>query len=186
MSKVDLFLQSYCYRHHYLHQPGYDVFAFLDRAAADGYTGVSINLNGPNYRQLSGTSKDHIRRVRQRLDANKLRCDLESSGTDEAHFTAMLDVCDILGVEQLRTYMRYAGSPQETVRQTIVDLRAAAPRFKATGTVLLLENHEDFAGAEMAQIMRGVAKEPVGALFDYGNSMMVAEQPETALEAMLP
>ena len=33
MSTVDLFLQSYCYRHHYLHQPGYDVFAFLDRAA---------------------------------------------------------------------------------------------------------------------------------------------------------
>ena len=55
---VDLFLQSYCYRHHYLHQPGYDVFDFLDRAAADGYTGVSINMNGPNYRQLSGTSPD--------------------------------------------------------------------------------------------------------------------------------
>jgi sugar phosphate isomerase/epimerase len=186
MSKVDLFLQSYCYRHHYLHQPGYDVFAFLDRAAADGYTGVSINLNGSNYRQLSGTSPDHIRRVRNRLEANKLRCDLESSGTDEAHFTAMLGVCDILGVEQLRTYMRYAGSPEETVKRTITDLRAAAPRFKATDTALLLENHEDFTGAEMAEIMRGVDTEPVGALFDYGNSMMVAEQPGTALEAMLP
>jgi sugar phosphate isomerase/epimerase len=186
MSKVDLFLQSYCYRHHYLHQPGYDVFAFLDRAAADGYTGVSINLNGPNYRQLSGTSAQHLRRVRSRLEANKLRCDLESSGTDAAHFTEMLGVCDILGVEQLRTYMRYAGSPQETVRRTIADLRAAAPRFKAANTVLLLENHEDFTGAEMAEIMRGVEAEPVGALFDYGNSMMVAEQPETALDAMLP
>src|SRR5581483_1224355 len=133
MSKVDLFLQSYCYRHHYLHQPGYDVFALLDRAAAAGYTGVSINLNGPNYRQLSGMSRDHIRQVRDRLEANRLRCDLESSGTDAAHFTAMLAVCEILGVEQLRTYMRHAGSPRETVARTISDLRAAAPRFKAAG-----------------------------------------------------
>jgi 3-oxoisoapionate decarboxylase len=186
MSKLDLFLQSYCYRHHYLHQPGYDVFAFLDRAAADGYTGVSINMNGPNYRQLSGTAPDHIRRVRNRLEANRLRCDIETSGTDEAHLTTILKVCEVLGVEQARTYMRHDGTPAETVRRTIADLRHAAPIFRKSGTALLLENHEDFTGAEMATIMRGVDSEPVGALFDYGNSMMVAEQPETALEAMLP
>jgi sugar phosphate isomerase/epimerase len=186
VSRLDLFLQSYCLRHHYLHQPGYDVFAFLDRAAADGFTGVSINMNGPNYRQLSGTAPDHIRRVRARLEANKLRCDIETSGTDEAHLTQILKVCEMLGVEQARTYMRHAGTPAETMRQTIADLRNAAPMFRSSGTALLLENHEDFTGAEMAEIMRGVDAEPVAALFDYGNSMMVAEQPETALEAMLP
>jgi sugar phosphate isomerase/epimerase len=186
MSKVDLFLQSYCLRHHYLHQPGYDVFAFLDRAAADGFTGVSINMNGPNYRQLSGMAPDHIRRVRNRLEANKLRCDIETSGTDDAHLTTILKVCEVLGVEHARTYMRHAGTPEETIRQTIADLRHAAPMFKQAGIELLLENHEDFTGAEMAAIMRGVDTEPVGALYDYGNSMMVAEQPETALEAMLP
>jgi sugar phosphate isomerase/epimerase len=186
MSQVDLFLQSYCYRHHYLHRPDYDVFTFLDRAAADGFTGVSINMNGPNYRQLSGMSPDHIRKVRDRLEANKLRCDIETSGTDDAHLTTILKVCEVLGVEQARTYMRHAGTPEETVRQTIADLRHAAPMYKKAGIALLLENHEDFTGAEMATIMRGVDAEPVGALFDYGNSMMVAEQPETALEAMLP
>jgi sugar phosphate isomerase/epimerase len=186
MSRVDLFLQSYCYRHHYLHQPGYDVFAFLDRAAADGFTGVSINMNGPNYRQLSGTSPEHIRKVRDRLEANKLRCDIETSGTDDAHLTTILKVCEVLGVEQARTYMRHDGTPAETVARTIADLRHAAPMFKKAGIALLLENHEDFTGAELAAIMRGVDSEPVGALFDYGNSMMVAEQPETALEAMLP
>jgi sugar phosphate isomerase/epimerase len=186
MSQVDLFLQSYCYRHHYLHQPSYDVFTFLDRAAADGFTGVSINMNGPNYRQLSGTSPDHIRRVRDRLEANKLRCDIETSGTDEAHLTAILKVCEVLGVEHARTYMRHDGTPAETVARTIADLRQTAPMYSNAGIELLLENHEDFTGAELATIMRGVDMAPVGALFDYGNSMMVAEQPETALEAMLP
>ena len=112
MSKIDLFLQSYCYRHHYLHRPDYDVFTFLDRAAADGFTGVSINMNGPNYRQLSGTSPEHIRRVRDRLEANKLRCDIETSGTDDAHLTTILKVCETMGVEQARTYMRHAGTPE--------------------------------------------------------------------------
>ena len=186
MSTVDLFLQSYCYRHHYLHQPRYDVFAFLDRAAEDGFTGVSINMNGANYRQLSGTAPEHIRQVRDRLEANKLRCDIETSGTDAAHLTAILKVCEVLGVEHARTYMRHDGTPQQTVERTIADLRQAAPMFRNAGIELLLENHEDFTGEEMATIMRGVDMAPVGALFDYGNSMMVAEQPETALEAMLP
>src|SRR3569833_2522425 len=82
--------------------------------------------------------------------------------------------------------MHHDETPAETVRQTIADLRQAAPMFHNAGIALLLENHEDFTGAEMAEIMRGVDMAPVGALFDYGNSMMVAEQPETALEAMLP
>jgi len=183
---IDLFLQSYCYRHHYLHQPGYDVFAFLDRAAADGYTGVSININGPNYRQLSGTSRDHQRQVRDRLAANRLRCDLETSDTSERHLAAILEVCRTLGAEQLRTYMRHAGTPAETVAETIADLRRAAPMFEQAGVRLLLENHEDFTGAEMAAILGAVDHPSIAMLYDYGNSMMVGEQPDVALAAMLP
>ena len=186
MNPVHLFLQSYAYRYRYLHAPGYDVFAFLDRAAADGFTGVSININGPNYRQLSGTSVAHQRAVGARLRELRLRCDLETSGTDRPHLETILEVCRNLGVEQLRTYMRHAGSVAETIERTIEDLRAAAPMFEAAGIRLMLENHEDFTGAEMATILAAVDHPSVGALFDYGNSMMVGEEPMTALSAMLP
>jgi 3-oxoisoapionate decarboxylase len=186
MKPVHLFLQSYAYRYHYLHAPGYDVFSFLDRAAADGFTGVSININGPNYRQLSGISPAHQRTVGKRLKQLGLRCDLETSGTDRAHLETILEVCGNLGAEQLRTYMRHAGSVAETIERTIADLRIAAPICEAAGVRLMLENHEDFTGAEMATILSAVDHPWVGALFDYGNSMMVGEEPMTALSAMLP
>lgn len=186
MKPVHLFLQSYAYRYHYLHAPGYDVFTFLECAAADGFTGVSININGPNYRQLSGTSVEHQRAVGERLKRIRLRCDLETSGTDRGHLETILEVCRNLGVEQLRTYMRHAGSVAETIERTVADLRIAAPIFQAAGIRLMLENHEDFTGAEMATILSAVDHPAIGALFDYGNSMMVGEEPMTALSAMLP
>ena len=186
MTTIDLFQQSYSYKHHYLHQPGYDVFRFLDKAAADGFTGVSININGPNYRQLSGTSIEHQRAVSHRLKELHLRCDLETSGTDLPHLATILEVCRNLGAEQLRTYMRHAGSVEETIQRTIDDLRVVAPIFERASVRLMLENHEDFTGAEMATILSAVDHPSVGVLYDYGNSMMVGEEPMTALAAMLP
>lgn len=183
---IDLFLQSYCYRYHYLHKPHYDVFAFLDRAAEDGFTGVSININGPNYRQLSGTSIAHQHAVGQGLAALDLRCDIETSGTTRAHLSTMLELCGRLRVKQLRTYMRHDGTVDETIERTIADLCAAGPMFGEAGVKLLLENHEDFTGAEMVRILSAVNHPAIGALFDYGNSMMVGEEPLTALSAMLP
>ncbi|NJM92449.1 MAG: hypothetical protein HC861_07335 [Rhodospirillaceae bacterium] len=95
MTTIDLFQQSYSYKHHYLHLPGYDVFVFLDKAAADGFTGVSININGPNYRQLSGASAAHQRKVGARLRELRLRCDLETSGTELAHLKTILESAPI-------------------------------------------------------------------------------------------
>lgn len=183
---IDLFQQSYSYKHHYLHKPGYDVFAFLDKAAADGFTGVSININGPDYRQLSGTSVPHQRGVGARLRELRLRCDLETSGTDLPHLESILEVCANLGVEQLRTYMRHAGSVADTIERTVADLRMVGPVFERAGVRLMLENHEDFTGAEMATILSAVDHPWVGCLYDYGNAMMVGEEPLTALAAMLP
>ena len=51
---------------------------------------------------------------------------------------------------------------------------------------MLLENHEDLTGAEVARIVAEVDQAAVGALFDYGNSMMVGEDPLAALDAVLP
>ncbi len=180
------YLQSYCLRHHYDHARGFDVFAFLDRAAAGGYDGVSININGPGYRQLSGTSLAHQRAVRARLDELGLECDLETSGTGQAHLEEILGVCEVLGARRLRTYMRHAGTVDETIARTILDLGSVAPTCAAHGVDVLLENHEDFTGAELATILDAVGHPRIGALYDYGNSMMVGEEPAAALDRILP
>ena len=180
---LHLVLHSYSLRFHFLHKPGFDVFAFIDRAVADGFTGVNINANGANYRHLSGMGPDHVAAVRRRLDRHALLRDLETSGTDPAHLQTLLAVAQALGARALRTYTRHKGSPRDTVAATTRDLIAAAPLAAAAGVRILLENHEDFTGGECAEILAAVDSSWVGALYDYGNSMMVMEEPLAARAA---
>src|SRR6185369_9129480 len=150
MSGIHLFQQSYSYRYHYLHQPGFDVFRFLEIAAAEGFTGVSINANGANYRQLSGTSDAHLREVNQALKRLQLLCDLETSDTAPAHMETLLGVGQAVGAQQLRTYMRHDGSVAETIGRTIADLKIVSHLAEQAQIRVLLENHEDFTGPELA------------------------------------
>ena len=54
------------------------------------------------------------------------------------------------------------------------------------GIIILLENHEDFTGPELAKIIERVNHPNLKILYDYGNSQMVLEDPIAALESVLP
>src|SRR5271154_518343 len=124
---LDLFLHSYSLRFHFLDKPGFDVFAFIRRAVADGFVGVNINLNAARYRHLSGDSPEHIAAVRRALDKARLKRDIETSGTDPQHLGTLLAVARELGAEHLRTYTRHRGSTEQQIALTVRDLKAAAP-----------------------------------------------------------
>ncbi len=186
MTPLRLYLHTYSLRFHFRLAPGYDVFAFIDRAVADGFAGVCISANGPGYRHLGGTTPEWFAGVRDRIRAEGLLCDIDTSGTSPDHLKALLDVARTVGAQQVRTYTRHPGTPEEMVEWTARDLAAVAPLAEAAGVRILLENHEEFTGAEVAQAVAHADSEWIGALYDYGNSMMVGEDPWTALEAMLP
>ncbi|MBC6441459.1 MAG: hypothetical protein GDA49_13870 [Rhodospirillales bacterium] len=52
--------------------------------------------------------------------------------------------------------------------------------------MLLFENHENFIGAEVAGILDAVGHASVGALYDFGNSMNLAEEPMEVARAIAP
>lgn len=183
---MDLFLHSYSLRFHYLHKPGFDVFAFIRRAVADGFSGVNINLNAAHYRHLSGDSPDHIAAVRRALDKASLKRDVETSGTDPKHLETLLAVARTLGADNLRTYTRHHGDTEEQIALTARDLKTGAKLAERADVRILLENHEEFTGAELVAILRQVGSDWVGALYDYGNSQMCMEDPLHCLTAMLP
>lgn len=54
------------------------------------------------------------------------------------------------------------------------------------GVTILLENHEEFSGDEIRRILDAVDHPYVAALYDFGNSMMVAEEPTHAAHVMGP
>lgn len=186
MIELDLALHSFSFAQHYLHWPGFDVFTFIKAAVARGFTGVNINCNRADWRHLSGQSAEHLRSVRSRLDRHGLSLEMDTSGTAPAALRPLLEAARTLGARNLRTYTRNGGSPQEMFDRTLADLRQAARVAEEVGVPLVLENHEDFSGAEVAGIVGEVGSPWLRALYDYGNSQMVLEDPVDCLEAMLP
>jgi sugar phosphate isomerase/epimerase len=183
---LELYLHTYSLRFHLSHQPGFDVFAFMDRAAAEGFVGVCLSANDANYRHLGGKQPARLAAIRAHLQDCQLACDMDTSGTEPAHLRTMLSVAQAIGAQQVRTYTRYTLPPALLVTQTIQDLQAIAPLAADLGIRVLLENHEVMTGTEIAQVLEVVDSPWIGALFDYGNSQMVMEEPLAALQKMAP
>jgi len=185
---IELHVHSYSMRFHLRHRDvtGYDVFAYLDDMAARGCTGVNVSANGPGLRDLCGESTEHFARVRDAVQAKGLRLELDTSDTRLENMTRMIDVAAACGADTLRTYTKYRAPLAEVVQWTIRDLRAVADHAAANGVLVVLENHEDFTGPVLADILTAVDHPAVRALYDYGNSQMVGEDPFDALDAMAP
>jgi 3-oxoisoapionate decarboxylase len=183
---ISMHIHSFSLRFRLKHHPGFDVFAYIDTAADEGFTGVNISANGPGYRDLGGTTDSHFAAVRDHLEARSMRCEIDTSDTRLDNMTTMLGVASALGADRLRTYTKYRGALDDLIEWTIRDLRAVSPVAADLGIIVVLENHEDFQGAVIARILETVDHPNIRALYDYGNSQMVGEDPLDALRAMQP
>ncbi|MDW4549929.1 sugar phosphate isomerase/epimerase family protein [Defluviimonas sp. D31] len=183
---IDLTIHSFSLWHHFAHKPGFDTIAYADLAEAFGLSGISLSLNDPNYRHLGGRETSRMDRLRDRLQRFGMSLEIDTSGTDPAHMMEMLDVAARMGATSLRTYTRHGGTTAEMMEATTRDLAAVAEAARRHGVVIVLENHEDFTGPELARIVETVDHPNLKILFDYGNSQMVLEDPDAALDAVLP
>jgi sugar phosphate isomerase/epimerase len=183
---VEPTIHSFSLWHHFAHKPGFDAPAFADLAASLGFQGISLSLNNPNYRHLGGRETWRMNRLRDHLASLGFSLEVDTSGTDPAHMAELLGVARNMGATSLRTYTRHSGTPAEMMAATIHDLISVAPMAGDLGVTVVLENHEDFTGPELARIVQEVDHPNLRVLYDYGNSQMVLEDPETALQAVLP
>lgn len=184
--KVDLSIHSFSLWHHFKHVPGFGAVAFAELCRELGFTGVNLSLNDPQFRHLGGTEAWRIREFRQWIDRSGMRLEVDTSNTAPQHMARMIAVAAELGAGSLRTYTRHGGTPAEMMAATAADLAAVMGVAEEHGVTVVLENHEDFTGPEVAAIMHSVNHPRLRVLYDYGNSQMVLEDPEAALEAVLP
>jgi len=184
--KIDLALHSFCLLHHFRHQPGFDALAFIDMAEALGFTGINLSLNDTKFRHLGGRDEARMDAVRERLKGSGLSLEIDTSGTEPAHLAHLLRVAQRMGAKSVRLYTRHRGSVRDMMKLTTVDLLSVSPLAESLGIVLVLENHEDFTGPELAAIVEAVDSPAIKILYDYGNAQMVLEDPVKALEATLP
>ncbi len=188
VKQIDLHVHSFSMRFHLRHREvtGYDVFAYIREMAERGFTGVNVSANGAGYRDLCGTTVDHFAAVREAVGEAGMRLELDTSDTRVENMTRMIGVAAACGADTLRTYTKYDAPLAEVIQWTIRDLRAVAPLAQDAGVLVVLENHEDFTGPVLAHILGEVDHPSVRALYDYGNSQMVGEDPFDALDAMAP
>ena len=128
---IDLFIHTYSFRFRLMHDPDFSIVDLLDRAVADGNSGIGLNVNGPHYRFLGGDSPAHVKMVAEALRDRGLEVDVETSSTDPKHLTTLLDLAVALGAKHLRTYTRHEGPRAQVLDATIRDLVEAAPIAEA-------------------------------------------------------
>ena len=184
---LKLFIHSFGYRFHFRFKPGFDIFALIDKAAALGFSGLNCSAFPPDFNYLGGAGADHVRAVRERLEATRMLIDIECNGTGVDHLTSQIDLAARLGAQHLRTYTRPApGGARQQVEDAVRDLKIVAPVAERAGVRVLVENHEDLAATEVAEILQRVGHPSVGALFDYGNSMVFMKKPLDSLAHLRP
>jgi sugar phosphate isomerase/epimerase len=186
MQPVSVYLHSFSLRHHFACQQGFGIFAFIALAREQGFDGVTISADGPGFGHLGGTDSRHFTAVRDALIAHELGVEVETGDTRPQHLHLLIEVAAALGADCLRTRTRHRGAADDRLQHTAADLRIAAERAKIAGVSIVVESHGDFLGRELAELVQRVDSEFVRALFDYGNSQMLGEDPLVALQAMLP
>ncbi len=183
---VETTIHSFSLWHHFAHKPGFDAIAFAELARSMGFQGVSLSLNDANYRHLGGREVDRMDRLRAFLTSHGMSLEVDTSGTAPAHMSEMLKVAHRMGATSLRTYTRHDGAVRDMMRKTADDLAAVTQEARGLNVIIVLENHEDFTGPELADIVERVNHPNLKILYDYGNSQMVLEDPLAALDAVLP
>lgn len=183
---IDLSVHSFTMWHHFCHAPGFDAMAYIDMMEGLGFTGINLSLNDASYRHLGGREPERMDRVRERLGRSGMSLEIDTSGTEPDHLRTMIGVAARMGAASLRLYTRHRGTPEEMMARTIADLSAVMPAAERAGIVLVIENHEDFTGPELARIVDAIGHPNLKVLYDYGNSQMVLEDPQEALTAVLP
>ena len=183
---VETTIHSFSLWHHFVHKPGFDAIAFADLARSMGFQGISLSLNDANYRHLGGRDNERMDRLRAYLSNHGMSLEVDTSGTAPAHMSEMLNVANRMGATSLRTYTRPGGTVREMMQNTADDLAAVTQQANSLGVTIVLENHEDFTGPELSEIVEQVNHPNLKILYDYGNSQMVLEDPIAALNAVLP
>ena len=186
MKSLECHIHSYSLHNHFINLPDYDVFRFIDHAKEMGFSGVNISANGPGYRNLGGDTPEHFAKVKAYLIDKGMACELDTSDTRVDHLGELMHVAKAVGAGTVRVYTRYEGRVDDLIKWTIADLKELAPLAQALSVQIVLENHEDFTGMQICEILDAVDSPWVKALYDYGNSQNVAEDPIHALEAMRP
>ena len=180
-------------------EPVWDIFGLLDEAVKLGLDGLHLTAA-----DLGATDQHHLRDVRRAAEEKGLYLEynfsLDASEYDDRLTHTMeegIAIAEALGSDigkismDVRRPHPVCGSAfhPEVIPQLEVVARkaeAAAPVAQEAGVKLCLENHTEAFSDEVLWIINRVNHPFVGACIDTNNSLMVGEDPLTAIRRLAP
>ena len=180
-------------------KPVWDIFGLMDEAKKLGLDGLHLTAA-----DLGSTQADHLRDIRREAEDRGLYLEynfsLDASGYDDRLTNTMeegIAIAEAIGsdigkismdVHRPHPVCGSAFHPQvipqlEAIAQKA---RAAAPTAQNAGVRLCLENHTEAFSDEVIWTIHRVDHPYVGACVDTNNSLMVGEDPLSAIRKLSP
>jgi len=158
-----------------------DAAALLLKAAALGVHVVQIADNLPLHR-LAPTELDALG---CRAAALGIAIEIGTRGTAADHLRTYLEIARRLGASLLRVVVDAADHRPEA-REVPDLLTPLVPHLEEAQVGLAIENHDCFAAATFAKIIRQVGSPRVGICLDTVNSFGALEGPEVVVRTLAP
>ncbi len=167
--------------------------AFVELVHSFGGSGCQIDLA-----QLGSAEAPELKRVRAALERHGLFGELSvpaRSLEDPDAFARCASAARELGATRLRVALlsgrRYEDFHRmEDWRSFVERWRRALPRaatwLEREGLQAGIENHKDYLGPELAEMLRSVGSAHLGACIDFGNNLALLEDPLATIEALAP
>ena len=168
-----------------------NILDFIRKAAEIGFEGVELNMI-PGWGisealgQMGPDTVENLDAIRDEIKKYGLYAEIDTNGTSEEDLKKAIRVAHHIGANVIRTYIRFNKFDAEAYKQTTEDLKNIVPELKKYRIKLALENHEYEVSDEIITIIKEVNSHWVGLHYDFGNSMMVWEDPVEAAKKMAP
>lgn len=191
-----------------------DIFDFIEKAHEIGFEGVQINVV-PDYGldqtwgALGGNSDEHLAKIKALLNKYNMYVEIDTRNLEYDHTVEAIKICSKLGAEILRSYIpilplkdlskEAAGAlgaydyakvrceiDPNSFEKGIEKIKKLIPVLKKYRVKLALENHEYETSEELVNVMKELNCPWVQLHHDFGNSMMVWEDPIKAARNMAP
>jgi len=178
------YAHSYAFNLNYKHG-GFNIFDLCMFASQHGLAGICTHI-AEGDKSLASMSAEETDKLKMCLKELKLNVNLEVSDTSLEDVKEAVQVAKILGVENIRVYIRYGGRLLDIIKKGTEDLKKIADIAEENKLKFVLEPHEVLKSEELVQIIEAVDSPRVGLLFDFGNMVNAGEQPLDALKVMSP
>ena len=158
---------------------GFTVFDLLDFAYEEGLHGVNCH-----YVYLKRKTKHELKYLMSVAHDLELGMNIELSTTAEEDVKDAARIANVMGIKNIRVYVRYPGSLKVIKDKAFDDLKVIADVAQENDLQFVLESHEVMKSDELVELIEKVNSPKVNLLFDFGNMINSYEEPLPALKDM--